>query len=85
VKNFHLPLPDLTYSLLRAKAEKAGVPATMLAREAIDQWLRDQSRKERFDAIASYAREMAGTALDLDPELEAAGIEHWLSSDQKQT
>jgi hypothetical protein len=42
MRNFHLPLPERTYALLRAEAERARVPATTLAREAIDAWLKDQ-------------------------------------------
>ena len=76
MKNFHLPLPDQTYTGLRAEAERTGVPATTLAREAVDWWLRQQVRKTRHDAIAVYATEMAGTHLDLDADLESAGIEH---------
>jgi hypothetical protein len=52
------------------------VPATALAREAIDCWLGEQLRKARHDQIAAYAVEMAGTEFDLDPDLEAAGVEH---------
>jgi hypothetical protein len=76
MKNFHLPLPEPTYTLLRAEAERTQVPATALAREAIDSWLKSQARKARHDAIAAYAGEMAGTDLDLDHELESAGIIH---------
>jgi hypothetical protein len=76
MKNFHLPLPEQTYTHLRAEAERAQVPATALAREAIDWWLRQRLRKARHDQIAAYAAEMAGTDLDLDPNLESAGIEH---------
>ena len=76
MKNFHLPLPEHTYSHLRAEAERAQVPATALALEAIDWWLRQQLRKARHDQIAAYAAEMAGTDLDLNADLEAAGIEH---------
>ena len=76
MKNFHLPLPEQTYSRLRAEAERTQIPATALAREAIDLWLRHQLRKARHQAIAAYAGEMAGTRLDLDPALESAGIEH---------
>jgi hypothetical protein len=76
MKNFHLPLPEQTYTCLRAEAERAQVPATALAREAIDWWLREQWRKARHDRIAAYAAEMAGTDFDLGPDLEAAGIEH---------
>ncbi|NWF84663.1 MAG: hypothetical protein HXY18_12625 [Bryobacteraceae bacterium] len=76
MKNFHLPLPEETYTRLRAEAARAQVPATTLARKAVDEWLRQQSRKARHDAIAAYAKEMGGTQLDLDTELESAGIEH---------
>jgi len=75
MKNFHLPLPERTWSDLRAEAERAQVPATALAREAIDCWLREQARKARHDQIAAWAAEMAGTDFDLDPALELAGIE----------
>ena len=80
MKNFHLPLPDQTYALLRTEAERSNIPATALAREAIEQWLREQARKARHDAIASYAAEVAGSDLDMDPALESAGVEHLLSS-----
>ncbi|MBK5290356.1 MAG: hypothetical protein JJE04_01510 [Acidobacteriia bacterium] len=76
MKNFHLPLPEQTYIRLRAEADRTRVPATTLAREAVDGWLRQQSRKARQDAIAAFAMEMAGTHLDLDTDLESAGIEH---------
>jgi len=80
VKNFHLPLPEQTYASLRAEAARIGIPATTLAREAVDSWLRQQGRKARHDAIAAYAAEMAGTRLDLDAELESAAIEHILNT-----
>jgi len=76
MKNFHVPLPDETYNHLRIAAERSKVPATALAREAIDLWLRQQVRKARHDAISAYAKKMAGTTSDLDPDLEADGIEH---------
>jgi hypothetical protein len=80
MKNFHLPLPERTYTQLRVAAERAQEPATVLAREAIESWLREQSRKARHEAIAAYATEMAGTKSDLDPDLESAGIEHLLKT-----
>ncbi len=36
MKNSHPPLPDQTYTRLRAEGERAQVPTTALAREAID-------------------------------------------------
>ena len=75
MKNFHLPLPDQTYLDLRSAAESAKVPATALARQAIDAWLTAQAKQSRHDAIAAYAKRMAATEFDLDPDLEAAGLE----------
>ena len=80
MKNFHLPMPEQTYRQLREQAERAGTPATTLARQAIDWWLRQQLRKARHDAIAAYAAEAAGTSVDLDPELESAGIEQLMKA-----
>ena len=80
MKNFHLPLPEQTYTGLRAEAERTGVPATTLAREAVDWWLRQQRRKARHDAIAVFAAEMAATHLDLDADLESAAIEHLVNT-----
>ena len=75
MKNFHVPLPEPIYGRLRAEAERAQVPATTLARDAIDAWLKQREQQALHDAIAAYAEEMAGTEMDLDPELEAAGSE----------
>jgi hypothetical protein len=83
MKHFHVPLPEQTYSRLREEAQRAQIRATALAREAIDMWLRDQARKVRHEVIASYAAEMAGTDLDLDPDLESAGLKHLMRTGRK--
>jgi hypothetical protein len=75
VKNFHLPLPGTVYEALRQEAARVGRPATVLAREAIEEWLRDRRRTAVHEAIASYAARHAGTPVDLDPELERASLE----------
>ena len=80
MKNFHLPLPEQTYERLRIQAHVAKVPATILAREAVEAWLQEQARTARSEAIAAYATERAGTTFDLDPDWEAAGIEHWVEN-----
>jgi hypothetical protein len=82
MKNFHLPLPEQVYANLKAEAERMQVPATTLAREAVDSWLREQSRRTRQDEIAAYAAEMAGTQLDLDADLESAAIEQLVTARQ---
>ena len=83
MKNFHLPLPEETYTRLRAEAERTRVSATSLAREAIDLWLRQSMRRARHEGIAAYAAEMAGTNFDLDPDLEAAGLDHLVKTSKR--
>jgi hypothetical protein len=73
MKNFHMPLPD----------RRSKVSTTVLPREAIDSWDRQQLRKARHDAISAYAAETAGTSLDLDAELENAGIEHLIKTGKR--
>ena len=52
-------------------------------RRPVANGINKQSRKERHEAIADYTAEMAGTALDLDDDLEAAGVEHLSESDEE--
>jgi len=83
VKNFHLPLPERTYAELRAAAERSRVPATSMAREAIQQWLLAREKAERHRAIAAYAAGMGGSPWDLDRSLEAATIELLMANQPK--
>jgi exoribonuclease R len=76
MRNLHVPLPEALYEKLKAQAERAHRPATELAREAIDRWLAETHRAAIHEEIARYASAVAGTDADIDPELEAAGIEH---------
>ena len=76
-RNFHLPLPESTYQRLREAAERTNQPATVLARHAIETWLRQHRRTLVREAIARYAADMAGSPDDLDPALEAASLETW--------
>ena len=77
VRNFHLPLPEPTYRRLREAARQAKQPATVLARSAIESWLRHERKVMLHEAIATYATRMSGTGADLDPELEAASLGLW--------
>lgn len=81
-KNFHLPLPERLYRDLQQEAKKRGRPATVVARGAIQAWLRQVRRQEVAEAITEYANRYGGTELDLDPELERAGIDSWLNSEK---
>ncbi len=75
MQNFHLPLPDRIYGELKEEAVRSGVPATSMAREAIQAWLKARKRAQRKADIAAFADSTAGTEFDLDSLLEQAAIE----------
>jgi hypothetical protein len=66
--------PDAACQRLRAAAGRLKVPANVLAREAIDLWLRQQLHKARREEIAANASEAAGTTIDFEADLAEAGI-----------
>jgi len=80
-RNLHVPLPDRMYERLRNEARRSNRPATDLAREAIEVWLAEQHRVFVHESVAEYAREVAGSAEDLDEQLESAGMESLLDID----
>jgi len=73
--NFHLPLSEDLHEMLREEVERTGQPATALAREALVQWLAQRKKQRLHEEIAAFAQDQAGTAFDLDEELEQAGLE----------
>jgi hypothetical protein len=76
--NFHVPLPEDLYRLLRAEAERRQQPATVLARRAIAWWLEQCEQEALHDQIRAYAEQHAGTEADFDADLEQATVEHLL-------
>jgi predicted DNA-binding protein len=74
--NLHVPLSAELHERLRTEAARCGHPATSIAREAIEAWIEERERLAVHEAIASYAREMAGSPADLDSALEKAAVEH---------
>ncbi len=74
-RNFHLPLPEALYRALREEATALGQPATAVARDVIATWLRERRKSMVREAVAAYAAASAGSAADLDPALESAGLE----------
>jgi len=73
-RNFHLPLPEDLYDELRSAAREAAQPATRFAQQLMRAGLEDWRRARRRLEVAVYARQIAGSTEDLDPELEHAGI-----------
>jgi hypothetical protein len=82
MRNFHLPLPEEVYMDLKTQAEQMKRPATSVAREAIEAWLRHCRKVARHQAISEFAKEFAGSEYDLDSQLEAAGVDHLTSADR---
>ncbi len=80
--NFHLPLPPALHEELREEAERSGQPATALARDALRIVLAHRRRQRLHAQIAEFATENAGSALDLDEDLERAAVEALKASDR---
>ena len=74
-RQLHLKLPDELDAELRREAERCDKPAAEIVRRAIREFLQTRRRQALHDEISDYAREVAGTTLDLDNELEASGID----------
>jgi len=81
--NLHVPLPEPLHDRLRAEAKRSGRPATTLAREAIEAWVEERRRQAVHNAIVEYATEMAGSAADLDEELEEVAVDHLIAGGRK--
>ncbi len=79
--NFHVPLPKVLYERLREEATRSKQPATALAREAIDSWLKQKERELLAEQLSLYVEQHAGSEYDLDEEFEEAAVEHLLSEE----
>jgi hypothetical protein len=82
-QNFHLPLSSHLQARLKVLSSREGVPATAIARRALDEWLRIREREAQAEEIARYAAEVSGSQDDLDRGLEEASIEAWLVSQRR--
>lgn len=77
MKHLHVPLPESLHAALMNVAKASGESATTLARQAIEDALWKHKQELVRAELAAYAAAVAGTPDDLDPELEAAGLEVW--------
>lgn len=80
MRTFHLPLPDDLHDELRREATADRRPATELARDALTGWLQARRRERVADEIRRFALAEAGSDLDLDADLERAGVDHLLDA-----
>lgn len=79
MRNVHLPLPDDCYRDLQLEAAKRHMPATTMARHAIQLWLQANKKASLNQAISEYATAASGSADDLEPALERATLEFLMS------
>ena len=66
-KKLNLPLSEETHRALFDESRRTGVPATRLAREALEDWLRQRERERRREEVRRFAMQHAGGDYDLDP------------------
>lgn len=71
----NLSLPESTHAAVFRKAKRRRVPATRLVRSVLSDWLAAQARERAAEAIRRFAETRGGSATDLDPALETAGLE----------
>ena len=76
LRNLHVPLSEELYDRLREAAKETRKPATVLARQAVEEWLKEREKESLHCAIAAYAARQAGSSADLDEELEMAAVDH---------
>lgn len=73
-RKLNLPLPEETHRSLSEASAELGIPPAELVRSLLDEWLRKPEAQRTAEEIRAFAREFAGTAADLDPELEGAAV-----------
>lgn len=81
LRTFHLPLPDELHDALREEASAEHRPATEVVREALTGFIQARRRQRLAEEIERFAVAEAGTELDLDSDLEAAGVDHLLAAE----
>jgi predicted DNA-binding protein len=75
MKKVHLPLPPDVYARLKRESEASGIPTTVLAREAVTEWLERLERERIAEELRTFALEHAGSELDLDDGFEGAATD----------
>lgn len=80
-KNLHVTLSSELDAELKDQARRLGTPATVIAREAIEEWVVRKRRERLAEEIRCYANAVAGTQEDLDESFEASGIDAWMKRD----
>jgi len=74
-KKLNLPLSEEMHAALFDEARRTGVPATRLARAALEEWLENRKREARKEEVRRFALKHAGSEHDLDHDLERMAAE----------
>ena len=75
MKKMHLPLPPEMHARLKRESDSSGTPTTVLARQAVTEWLERREREQIARDLRAFALEHAGSELDLDDEFADAAHE----------
>lgn len=75
MKNFHLPLPVSLYDQFIYEAKSQGRVATKLARDILQEWLKERKKQKIAEEITQFAETNAGTDVDIDLALEKEGLQ----------
>ena len=75
MKKMHLPLPPDMHARLKKESETLDTPTTVLAREAVAEWLERRERERIAEELHAFAMENAGSELDLDEAFEDAAAD----------
>ncbi len=81
-KKLSLPIPDEMHRELFDESRRTGVPATKLARSALEEWLRRRRRERRQEEVHQFAIEHAGTDYDLDTQIESVAADELRDFDE---
>lgn len=70
-----VPLSTELHASLQQISSAVGKPATVIAREAIEEHLKRLQKIIVDQSIQRWAMKVSGTDLELDPELEQAAVD----------
>jgi len=71
----HLPMPREMHGRLKRESDESGTPTTVLAREAVTDWLDRRERERIARDLRTFALENAGSEFDLDEQFESGSAE----------
>ncbi len=84
MKSVLLTLPDNVHNEIERAAKSARKAAPELIVDVVENWLATRATPDTERQLKDYVQVVAGTREDLDPDLEAVGVESLLENTQPQ-